>query len=146
MKIISMIARYLMGAIFVFFGFNHLHAFIPSPPPPHNVAGEYMSAMMTSGYFYVVGVCEVVPGLLLLIGRFVPLALLVLAAVIFNIEVTGVLLAHVALPMGTFLILLWILAAWQVRPVLVPLLAARTTARDASIHAAGHLERDPLAG
>jgi putative oxidoreductase len=119
-----MIARYLMGAIFVFFGANHLFAFLPTPPPPHGVAGQYLSAMMSSGYFYVVGVCEVVPGLLLLVGRFVPLALMVLAAVIFNIEVTGVLLAHAALPVGTFLVLLWILAAYQVRPALLPLLKA----------------------
>ncbi len=125
MKVICMIARYLMGAIFVFFGANHLFAFLPTPPPPHGVAGQYMSAMMASGYFYVVGICEVVPGLLLLTGRFVPLALLVLGAVIFNIEVTGVLLAHAALPMGTFLVLLWILAAYRVRTVLLPLLKAR---------------------
>lgn len=145
MKVTSMIARYLMGAIFVFFGSNHLFAFLPSPPPPHGVAGQYMGAMMTSGYLYVVGVCEVVPGLLLLIGRFVPLALLVLAAIIFNIEITGVLLAHMALPMGTFLILLWILAAFEVRPALLPLLASRT-ASGGSRKESGHLVRDGLAG
>jgi putative oxidoreductase len=145
MKVTSMIARYLMGAIFVFFGSNHLFAFLPSPPPPHGLAGEYMSAMMASGYFYVVGVCEVIPGLLLLIGRFVPLALMVLAAVIFNIEVTGALLAHAALPMGTFLILLWILTAYDVRPALLPLLRARTDANE-SRNAAGNLVGDRLAG
>lgn len=145
MKVTSMIARYLMGAIFVFFGFNHLIAFLPSPPPPHGLAGEYFAAMMSSGYFYVVGVCEVVPGLLLLLGRFVPLALLVLAAVIFNIEMTGVLLAHDALPMGTFLILLWILTAYGVRPVLLPLLAARA-ASNGSRDAASRPLRDRLAG
>lgn len=144
MKITSLIARYLMGAIFVFFGSNHLFAFLPSPPPPHGVAGEYVVAMMSSGYFYVVGVCEVVPGLLLLIGRFVPLALMVLAAVIFNIEVTGVLLSHMALPMGTFLILLWILAAYDVRPALLPLLRARVDATGLGA-AANPMVRDRLA-
>lgn len=144
MKVTSMIARYLMGAIFVFFGFNHLHAFLPSPPPPHGLAGEYMTAMMASGYLYVVGVCEVASGLLLLIGRFVPLALMVLAAVIFNIEVTGALLASAALPMGTFLILLWILTAYEVRPALLPLLRARMDANESS-NAASHLVRDRLA-
>jgi putative oxidoreductase len=145
MKVTSMIARYLMGAIFVFFGSNHLFAFLPNPPLPHGVAGEYVGAMMASGYFYVVGVCEVVPGLLLLIGRFVPLALMILAAVIFNIEVTGVLLSRAALPMGTFLILLWILAAYEVRPVLLPLLSARTASAGLK-DAASHPVRDQLAG
>ncbi|HEV2134499.1 MAG TPA: DoxX family membrane protein [Terracidiphilus sp.] len=145
MKVTSMIARFLMGAIFVFFGSNHLYAFLPSPPPPHGVAGQYMVAMMASGYLYVVGVCEVVPGLLLLIGRFVPLALMVLAAVIFNIEVTGALLARAALPMGTFLILLWILTAYEARPVLLPLLRARTDA-NGSRNTASHLVRDRMAG
>lgn len=125
MKIIGMIARYLMGAIFVFGGANHLFNFLPSGPIPSGPAGEFMHGMMATGYLYVVGVCEAVPGLLLLIGRFVPLALLVLAAVIVNINVTTALMAPVGLPMGLFLILLWILAALQVRPVLIPLLKAR---------------------
>lgn len=144
MRVTSTIARYLMGAIFVFFGSNHLFAFLPSPPPPHGVAGEYVGAMTASGYFYIVGVCEVVPGLLLLIGRFVPFALLVLAAVIFNIEVTGVLLSHMALPMGTFVLILWILTAYQERPVLLPLLRARAEL-SGSRGATGELARDRLA-
>lgn len=145
MKVTRMVARYLMGAIFVFFGSNHLFAFLPTPPPPHGLAGEYMVAMMASGYLYVVGICEVVSGLLLLIGRFVPLALMVLAAVIFNIEVAGALLARAALLMGTFLILLWILTAYDVRPALLPLLRARTDSIG-SANAANLPVRDRLAG
>jgi putative oxidoreductase len=125
MKITGVIARYLMGVIFVFFGANHLFNFLPSGPIPAGPAGEFMHGMMATGYMYVVGVCEVVPGLFLLIGRFVPLALLVLAAVIVNINVITAMMAPIGLPMGLFLILLWVLAALQVRQVLLPLLKAR---------------------
>jgi DoxX-like protein len=86
MRIASLIARYLMALIFVVFGSNHLFNFLPQPPPPPGVAGQFFHILMSTGYLYVVGVCEVVPGILLLVNRFVPLALLILGPVIVNIS------------------------------------------------------------
>jgi uncharacterized membrane protein YphA (DoxX/SURF4 family) len=49
------------------------------------VTGEYLHALFASGYVYVIGGFQVIGGLLLLIGRFVPLGLTILAAIIINI-------------------------------------------------------------
>ena len=55
------------------------------PPPPPGLAGDYFKVFAGSGYMYVVGAMQLLSGLLLLIGRFVPLALTILAAMVFNI-------------------------------------------------------------
>ncbi len=125
MKIASTIARILLGALFLFAGSNHIHPFLPMGKIPPGPAGDYMNGMLATGYFVFVGFCEALPALLLLINRYVPLALTVLAAVITNILVVDVLMAHQALPVGIVLVILWLLTAWRVRSVLLPLLRPR---------------------
>ncbi len=122
MRIASLIARYLMALIFVVFGSNHLFNFLPQPPPPPGIAGQFFHILMSTGYLYVVGVCEVVPGILLIINRFVPMALLILAPVIVNIFLTGIFIASAAIPAGIVLAILWVLTAWQVRGAFFPTL------------------------
>ena len=85
MKTATVIARILLGLMFVIFGSNFFLNFIPMPPPPPGLAGDYFKVFAASGYMYVVGAMQLLSGLLLLIGRFVPLALTILAAMIFNI-------------------------------------------------------------
>ena len=48
------------------------------PPLPQGVTGEYLHAFFASGYVYAIGGLQVIGGLLLLIGRFVPLGLTIL--------------------------------------------------------------------
>ncbi len=74
MKIFTIIARVLLGLIFVFFGSNGLLHFLPMPPLPQGVAGEYLHSFFASGYIYVISGFQVIGGLLLLIGRFVSFA------------------------------------------------------------------------
>ena len=93
MKIATIIARVLLGLIFVFFGSNGFLHFLPMPPLPQGVAGEYLHAFFASGYVYVISGFQVIGGLLLLIGRFVPLGLTILAAIIVNIWSFHVLMA-----------------------------------------------------
>jgi putative oxidoreductase len=85
MKIATIIARVLLGLIFLVFGSNFFLHFLGNPPPPPGLAGEYFHALSTSGYIYVIGAFQVIGGLLLLIGRFAPLGLTILAAMIVNI-------------------------------------------------------------
>ena len=85
MKVGTVIARVLLGLIFVVFGSNAFLHFIPMPPLPKGVTGEYLHAFFESGYVYVIGGLQVIGGLLLLIGRFVPLGLTILGAIIVNI-------------------------------------------------------------
>lgn len=93
MKYAILIARILLGLIFLIFGVNHIVPFIPMQPMPGD-AGVYMTIMVTHKYFAFVGLIEVIAGLLLLVGRFVPLALTMLGPVIVNIFLFSALLEH----------------------------------------------------
>jgi putative oxidoreductase len=93
MKLLTIIARVLLGLIFVFFGSNGFLHFLPMPPLPQGVTGEYLHAFFASGYVYVISGFQVIGGLLLLIGRFVPLGLTILGAIIVNIWAFHLLMA-----------------------------------------------------
>jgi putative oxidoreductase len=115
MKIASTIARFLLGLIFLVFGLNHYLNFIPTGPMPTGLEGQFMGALMESHYMYVVAFFEVVPAILLLVNRYVPLALTFLAPVIFNILLVGILISTIALPMAIILVVLWFLVFYRVR-------------------------------
>src|SRR5437762_14044239 len=85
MKILTIIARVLLGLGFVVFGSNAFLHFIPMPPLPQNLAGDFTKVFVASGYVYVIGAFQVVGGLLLLTGYFVPLGLTILAGINLNI-------------------------------------------------------------
>jgi putative oxidoreductase len=121
----GMVARILLGLIFVFFGSNHLWSFLPTGPTPTGAAGQFMSAMTTTHYFFIVGLLEVIPGILLLVRLFVPLALTVLAPIIVNILLVGFLMAPAALPAGLIAALLWCVVFWRVRGAFAGLFKAR---------------------
>jgi putative oxidoreductase len=116
MKVVATIARILLGLVFLVFGVNKLHAFMPAGPTPGGVAGQFLGALAASKYLVFVGLCESVGGLLLLINRFVPLALTILGPVIVNILLTGILLSHRALPSGLLVTVLWFVVFWRVYP------------------------------
>jgi putative oxidoreductase len=122
MKIASLIVRILLGALFVFAGSNHLFNFVPKQPLPPGVAGQFVGAMMDSGYLYFIGACEVLGGLLLIVNQFVPLGLTILGPLVINILVINLLIAPKAAPVAIVMILFWLLGAWPFRPVFLPLL------------------------
>lgn len=126
MKIVSTIARYLLGLIFVFFGSNLFFHFLPMPAPPAgSLIGQFSGALAASHYIYVVAFFQVVPALLLLANRYVPLALTFLAPVIFNIIVTHALMAPSGLPMAALVTILWFLVFWRVHPAFHGLFQAK---------------------
>jgi putative oxidoreductase len=91
MKIATLIARILLGLIFTVFGLNFFFHFIPQPPPSGD-AGALSTLMFTHGWFTFLGVLYVIAGILLLIGRFVGIALTILGPII-----VVILLFHVTL-------------------------------------------------
>ena len=93
MKLATIVARVLLGLIFVVFGSNAFLRFLPMPPLPQGITGEYLHAFFGSGYVYAIGGLQVIGGLLLLIGRFVPLGLTILGAIIVNIWLFHILMA-----------------------------------------------------
>ena len=124
MKVATIIVRILLGLIFVVFGSNAFLHFLPMPPLPQNVAGDYVRVFMVSGYVYVVGFFEVVGGLLLLIGRFVPLGLTILGPIIVNILIFHALMAPEGFPSAIVVTALELFLLWSYRAAFAPLLRA----------------------
>jgi uncharacterized membrane protein YphA (DoxX/SURF4 family) len=125
MKTVFTIARYLLALVFLVFGLNHYFNFIHTGPPPAGIAGQFFGAFTASGYLYVVAFFEVVTALLLLINRYVPLALVVLGPIIVNICITQILMGPRMLVVGAVVAILWCLATWPVRSAFLPLLQQR---------------------
>jgi putative oxidoreductase len=113
MKIVAAIARYLLGILFLVFGSNAFLHFIPMGPMPGGVMGQFSGALYTSGYVYVIGFFQVVPAILLLINRYVPLAVTLLGPMIFNILVVHTLMAPASIGPGAFAAICWFLVFWR---------------------------------
>jgi uncharacterized membrane protein YphA (DoxX/SURF4 family) len=122
MKIATIIARSLLGLIFLTFGSNMFLNFIPMPPLPEGPAREFMTALFVSHYLYVVGALQVLGGLILLSGRLVPLGLALLAPVIVNIFCFHALMAPAGLPMAVMVSVLALFLVWSYRKNFIGLL------------------------
>jgi hypothetical protein len=124
MKIAATIARLLLGAIFVFFGSNLFLNFLHAPTPA-GTAGQFFGALFVSHYIYAIAFFQVAGGLLLLINRYVPLGLILLAPLIVGILLVHALMDPSGLPMAFLVIILWLLAAYRVRSAFAGLLRQR---------------------
>lgn len=85
MKIVVLIARLLLGLVFVVFGLNGFLDFLSMGPMPTGLAGQFIGALFMSHYYWVIAGLQILGGVLLLVNRFVPLALVLLGPVIVNI-------------------------------------------------------------
>ena len=114
MKYVIVIVRLLLGLEFVVFGANAFFHFMGPVPEMEGQAGAFITALMTSGYMYVIAIVQILGGLCLLLGaRFVPLGLTLLGPVIVNIVLFHVFLLPQGLPLAIVdcalaLFLLWI--------------------------------------
>ena len=124
MKIASTIARYLAGVIFLVMGLNGFLNFIHFPPPA-GIAGQFMGALYVAHYLWVIFAFQVIAGALLLVNRFVPLAVAILAPVLVNILTFHVLMAPSGLPMALVVAVLWVLIFIEVRPAFSGLFQSR---------------------
>ena len=114
---LSTIARILMGLIFFVFGLNGFLHFIPQPKKPMpEVAMAFAGALMKAGYMFpmVMGT-QFLVGVLLLLNRFVPLALALLAPVIVNIVAFHLFLEPSGLPLALVVLVLELYLAWAYR-------------------------------
>ena len=115
MKIATIIARSLLGLIFVVFGSNIFLHFIPMPPPSEGPARDFMTALFVSQHLYVIGALQAAGGLLLLTGRWAPLGLTLLGPVIVNILAFHVLMAPAGLGMAMVVSALALFLVWRYR-------------------------------
>ena len=107
MKIVALIARVLLGLTFVIFGANGLHPFLKMPPPPPGLAGQYIGALFQSHYAIVPFTVQLIGGILLLVNRFVPLALALLGPVVVNILCFHAFMEPGGLPLACVVAVLW---------------------------------------
>lgn len=80
---ISMGLRIVFGLFCLIFGVNKFAHFLPLPEIPGD-GGTLMSIYATSGFLKIIGVLEIIGGLLLLVGKYVPLTLTIMIAIMFN--------------------------------------------------------------
>jgi len=121
-KSVSVVAaRVVLGLIYFVFGLNFFLHFLPTPPSSGGVADAFLGGLFQSGYFFpMLKSIEVVLGAFLLIGLFVPLALVVLMPISLNILLFHAFLAGNA-TMGIVIVLLNLYLAWAYRDYYKPL-------------------------
>lgn len=128
MKKAVFITRILLGLIFVVFGLNGFLLFIT--PPEHTPAGDtFINLLVSTGFMYVEKSFEVIEGALLLLNLYVPLALAILAPIVFSILLFHLLMERKTLVIGVVPFLLWLFLAWAFRSQFAPLLVRRAEHR-----------------
>ncbi|WP_330271423.1 hypothetical protein OG205_30485 [Lentzea sp. NBC_00516] len=123
----TVVTRVLTGLLFATTGLNGFIMFMPAPDPstmaPAGVA--FNTALYATGYMVqLLSGVQLVSGLLLIIGRFVPLALALLAPVVVNIFLFHVFLEPSGMVMGLLVVAAEIGLAWAYRDKFLPMLKA----------------------
>jgi hypothetical protein len=126
MKIVAIIARYLLGVIFLVFGLNGFLHFLPMGLPP-GPAGQFMVVMSSTHYLTIVFAVQLIAAIMFLANRYVPLALTIIAPVIVNILIFHSLMQPAGLPPGVLATILWIILAVSVRSAFAGILEQKTT-------------------
>jgi putative oxidoreductase len=125
MKTASLIARYLLGLLFTVFGLNGFLNFIHQPPPANPLAIQFFVATGASHFAMFFFAVQLIGGLLLLSGFFVPLALTLLAAELYNILAFHLTLAPESIAPALVAAVLWVLVFLQYRASFRDVLAAK---------------------
>ncbi len=129
MRIVVLVSRLLLGLGFAVFGLNGFLQFIPAPPHIPGNAGAFSTAMMSSHYVYLTTGVQLISGVLLLLNRYVPLALVLLAAVIVNILTFHITMWPQSLvPFPILVTVLWFIVAWPIRAHFAPLFVQKVEA------------------
>lgn len=113
MKVAILVARILLGLAFFGGGINHIINAHTMPMPGD--AGVYLNLLITTKYMTIVGLLQLIGGLLVLVGRFVPLGLTILAPIIVNIVLFAVCIMHQGLWIGLIFAVLEAFLIWVYR-------------------------------
>ena len=115
MKIATVVVRVLLGLPFLIFGLNALHPFLPMPPMVGD-EGMFMTLMIKHGWVLFIGILYLVAGALLLIGRYVPIALVLLGPILVVILLFHVTLSPKELPVPVLLTALEVFLIYRYWP------------------------------
>jgi uncharacterized membrane protein YphA (DoxX/SURF4 family) len=109
-----LVVRILLGLMFFVFGLNGILHFMKGDLPTGD-AGQFADIMMRHNYMTFVAMLQVIGGLLLLVGRFVPLGLVILAPILVNILLFHFLLEPKGVAVGIVATLLEVFLLWAYR-------------------------------
>ncbi len=130
MKTVSVIARYLLGLIFTVFGLNGFLSFMHQPPPANPLALQFFISITSSHFAAFFFAVQLIAGLLLLSGFFVPLALTLLAAELYNILAFHLSFAPATIAPALVASVLWVLVFLEFRASFSGVLAPKTAAQE----------------
>lgn len=123
MKVVTIIARILLGLVFVVLGSNAFLHFIPMPPMSGH-AGEFIGSLNATGYLPAIAAFQIAGGALLLLGRYVPLGLTLLGPIIVNIVLYHICMDRNGMPIALIISALALFLLWQYRASFAGLLRA----------------------
>lgn len=123
MKIATIIVRVLLGLSFIF---GSVAFFLSSEPQLEGNMKTYFEGLDASVYFFpLLKITELVCGIALVAGRFVPLALVILAPIVINILFVHIFLERSALPVAIILVLAQAFLAYAYWDKFKPILEAK---------------------
>jgi putative oxidoreductase len=125
MNIAIIVARILLGLVFVAAGLSGFFLINSPPPAPPGLAGTFQDVFFRSRWVLFVDAIEFLAGAFLLANRFVAFALTLLGGVISNIIVYHITLAPAGLPIAGIVTLLWTIIASSHRSSFAPLFAPK---------------------
>jgi putative oxidoreductase len=118
-----------LGLIFLIFGLNYFLQFLPTPPQAGSAAESFTTGLFLSGYFFpVLKGLEILIGIALVAGLFVPLVLVILMPITINIILFHTFLTDSAL-MSIIILVLQLYTAWGYRDYFKPLLSRNALAK-----------------
>ncbi len=123
MMVVATIARILLGLLFITAGASSFLIAHPAPVP--GLAGEFIDVFYRSHWALFVAAAQVTLGVLLLVNRFVPVALIMLAAFLYNSFAFHITMLPSTAPVPVAVLALWFLAAWPYRRLFAPIFAAK---------------------
>lgn len=126
-RFVPAIVRILLGLMFLLFGLNGFLNFMPAPKEMPQDIMTALGGLMKGGYMTVVAGTEVIVAVLLLINRFVPLALALLAPIVVGIITFHIALAPATIGPGIVVLAMELYLAWVYRGAFRPMLRAKTT-------------------
>ncbi len=127
MKTATLIARIVLGLVFVVFGLNGFLHFLPQPAMPQE-AIAFFGALAASHYMLPLLFAQQIVGGALVLAGMVPLGLAILAPVIVNIVAFHLFLAPDGMPLAIVVGALALFLAWTYRRAYAPLFALRSAA------------------
>lgn len=123
-NIATIVVRILIGLLFLAAGASDF--FITTPPPLPGLAGTFNELFFKSHWVLFLAVAQITIGGLLLVNRFVPVALIMLAAFLYNSYGFHIAMAQSAIFAPILVTAAWLFLAWPYRSLFAPIFRAKT--------------------